>query len=228
MALDVLKAVRQKVLSDLLLWEVDPIFTRENLTLLAGSGAAREVDQFVVLGGIEKGTATAAAKAGNTGNGVCTPDATTPVLPGAKTGTYSAVCTVTATNGGTFRIYDPNGRVLGDIAVGATFADQIKFVIADGTNDFALGDTIYIAVVSVKKYVALDITKTDGSQIASAVALFKGKAPDGTDDAIASLARGPAAVRAGGLVWPAGITDTQKSIATAQLADVGIIVRTDG
>jgi len=103
------------------------------------------------------GTAAAPVFAG-TGNGAMTLDATTPVLAGAKTGSYVATCVTAATNGGTFRVEDPDGYVLGDVAVGATFADDIKFVIADGSTDFIVGDKFTIAVTTGAGRIPLDGT----------------------------------------------------------------------
>lgn len=103
------------------------------------------------------GTAEVAAKSGgNTGNGVFTIDALTPVLAGAKVGVYTVRCIAAAANGGTFRVEDPDGIVLGDVAVGATFADDIKFAIADGSADFVVGD-------------GFDVTVSGGTLIANAV-----------------------------------------------------------
>lgn len=103
------------------------------------------------------GTAAAPTFAG-TGNGVMTLDATTPVLAGAKNGSYTATCVAAATNSGTFRVEDPDGYVLGDVAVGATFADDIKFVIADGATDFVVGDKFTIAVTTGAGRIPLDGT----------------------------------------------------------------------
>jgi hypothetical protein len=75
----------------------------------------------------------------DTGKGVLTMDATTPVVAGAQPGVYVSKCTVPAVNGGTFQVFDPHGVSIGTIAVGATFATQVKFVIADGAPDFAVG-----------------------------------------------------------------------------------------
>jgi hypothetical protein len=90
------------------------------------------------------GTTAAVADAGNTGNGTLTVDATTPVLTGAQSGAYRAVCILAAANGGTFAVFDPAGVEIGRVAVGATFANQIKFVINDGATDFAVGDAFTI------------------------------------------------------------------------------------
>lgn len=103
------------------------------------------------------GTAAAPVQTG-TGNGVMTLDATTPVLAGAKNGTYVVTCVTAAANGGTFRVEDPDGYVLGDVAVGATFADDIKFVIADGSADFVVGDKFTIAVTVNAGRIPLDGT----------------------------------------------------------------------
>jgi hypothetical protein len=89
-------------------------------------------------------TSTVAAKAGgNTGNGTCIKDGTTPLLTGYQDGVYTIICTVAATNNGTFRITDPKGSVLGDLVMSGgagTFSNQIKFALADGATDFIVGD----------------------------------------------------------------------------------------
>jgi hypothetical protein len=90
--------------------------------------------------------ATVAAKVGNTGNGVLTLDGVAPVSKVAKKGIYVASCIAVVANGGTFRVSDPDGYVLGDVAVGATFDNDIKFSIADGATDFVAGDAFNITV----------------------------------------------------------------------------------
>lgn len=119
-----------------------------------------------LLGKILLGAATAAAKSGgNTGNGVFTIDATTPILAFAKAGIYTVRCITAATNGGIFRVTDPFGNVLGDVAVGSTFANQIKFAIADGTTDFIVGDGFDVTIAAGSgKYKAYSSSNVDGSQ----------------------------------------------------------------
>jgi hypothetical protein len=90
--------------------------------------------------------AASAAKAGNTGTGVMTLDANTPVLAGAQLGVYKVACVTAAANGGTFEVFDPHGSSLGRVAVGATFANQIKFAIDDGEADFVVGDEIDVTL----------------------------------------------------------------------------------
>lgn len=76
-----------------------------------------------------------------TGNGVLTPDASTPILAGVKEGTYRIVCIEPGANVGQFEVYDPLGNPLGlHTVAGAAFANEIKFAIADGATDFVAGD----------------------------------------------------------------------------------------
>lgn len=130
-----------------------------SITLISGQNLARGA----VLGKI--GIGAASTVFAGTGNGAITMDATTPIRPGAKAGAYTATCITAAVNGGTFRVEDPDGAVLGDVAVAATFDDDIKFVIADGATDFVVGDkfTITLAAGSGKYNLSLSAA-VDGSQ----------------------------------------------------------------
>lgn len=139
----------------------DDVITRQ-ITLLSGQNLVRGA----VLGKVSAGGATSAAKAGgNTGDGTLTLDATTPVLVGAKSGVYTVRLITAAANGGTFRVSDPDGFVLGDVAVGATFSNDIKFATADGATDFVVGDGFDITVAPGSgKYVLSLAAATNGSQ----------------------------------------------------------------
>ncbi len=66
-----------------------------------------------------------------------------------QAGLYLAKCTATATGGGTFTVYDPEGNAVGSpVAVGTTFNNEISFKITAGTpNDFVLGDTFVVNAV---------------------------------------------------------------------------------
>ena len=139
------------------------------VTLVSGAG---DLARGTVLGKITKGSATAAAKSGgNAANtGALTMDATTPVLAGAKVGVYTVRCITAATNGGTFRVTDPEGFVLGDVAVGATFANDIKFAIADGTQDFIVGEGFDITVAAGSGYYkTVNSANVDGSNVAECI-----------------------------------------------------------
>ncbi len=192
-------------------------------------GASQSIIPGQVLGRLAAAalvTVSAAAVSGNTGNGVLSM-ADPAVSSKAKNGVYKAVCTVAATNGGTFRVEDPGGIFIANAAVGIAFNKEIKFTIADGATDFVVGDTFEISVgvenPADYTYVAYDPTATDGSEIASAIAMYP--AVTGADETkmIAGHVR-DCEVRASDLTWPAGITAAQKAAAIANLADPGIIL----
>lgn len=234
MTLNVQTFTRQKLQSAVfsLLFAEDYNF--EQGLILAGSQAnsAALFDIGTVLGKVSNAiTATSAAKSGgNTGGGALTVDATTPVLPGAIPGIYSVRLTVPAavigTHSGLFEVRDPNGKVLGEVEVGSTFADQIKFAIAYATADFVVGDGFDVTVgVGSGKYVQLNPAAADGSQIAAGV-VARAVTVDGSVDTPAAVAvRGPANLKADGLVWPTGISAGAQAAAITALAAQGLIVR---
>ncbi len=200
---------------------------RSREAIIVGSGA--DLQPGTVLAKAP-GAATSAAKAGgNTGTGTFVLDATNPVLGGAKAGVYTLRCITAVTNGGTFRLEDPDGFVLGDyvIAAGAggvvAVNDDIKGVITDGGTDFVAGDGFDITVAASTKFKQLDLTALNGLQVAAAI-LY------GPAFAASADRRGAAYVRecevnGGEIVWPDGITTNQKAAAIAQLAVASIIVR---
>lgn len=159
------------------------LITRKG-TLLSGAGALL---RGTLLGAVTLGAVTTGFV--GTGNGAITMDVTTPVLANAIAGAYTAKCITAASNGGTFRVFDPKGRVLGDVAVAATFADQIKFVIADGGTDFIVGDifTITIAAGSLKLKKSL-AAAVDGSQYPDSILVADGDATSGDVDCETYLA----------------------------------------
>lgn len=217
--------VAPPTLGDLLKYELNANYCRETITLKAGTSYALGS----VLGKIALGAATAAAKAGgNTGDGTLTLDATTPVLAGAKLGVYTVRCTEAATDGGTFEVQDPDGFVLGSVAVGATFADDIKFTIAAGDTDFIVGDGFDVTIAASAdsgKYALSPATGIDGSETAVAVLL---QAVDATDaDAVGLIAaRGPVIVSDAALAFDASVDDAAKEAAKkVQLAAAGIVAR---
>lgn len=212
-------ATYPKVARDWLKHELDPTLFRKGGIIKSGSG---KVITGTVLGAVG-GSATAAAKAGgNTGGGTLTLDATTPVLAGAKDGVYSVRCIAAAANSGTFRIENPDGVVIGDVLVGATFADGIKFVIADVGADFAVGDGFDISVSTAgKKYIPLNFAGVDGSQKAVAILIHLTDAT--SEDVEGAVLTGHAQIVPSHLVWPVGATTDQKTAALAQLAALGIV-----
>src|SRR5215471_9034599 len=96
---------------------------------------------------------------------------------------YRVVNELVATNSGEFVIYDPDGIEIGRVAVAATFSNQVKFVIADGSTDFAIGDAFSITVgIEETDYqiVAYNPAGADGSQRAAGI-LWEGVTTDGTN-----------------------------------------------
>jgi hypothetical protein len=130
--------------------EAPGLRSRDAIVLANAAGAAITVPAGTVLAKQVIGAASKAAKSGgnaaNTGD--MTLDGTTPVLANAQVGVYTVRCISTASNGGVFRVTAPDGDVLGDVAVAATFANQIKFVIADGSQDFIVGEGFDVTVAA--------------------------------------------------------------------------------
>jgi hypothetical protein len=137
-----------------------------SITLLSGQNLTRGT----VLGRVTVGAAVSAAKAGgNTGNGTLTMDVATPVKNGAKVGVYTVRFIIAATNNGSFIVRDPDGNQIGTVVMAAgagAFDDDLKFAIADGATDFAVGDGFDITVAAGSgKYVQSLAAATNGSQV---------------------------------------------------------------
>ncbi|MBP2291039.1 head decoration protein [Azospirillum rugosum] len=180
-----------------------------------------------VLGQITHGTATAAPKAGNAGNGTV---GSITVGSGVQPGVYVVTFLEPATNAGAFQVEDPDGENIGTGAVGAAFSGGgLGFTIADGSNDFGAGDQFKITVAAGSlHYKPWNPANTDGSETAIAV-LYR------EVDATAGAKRGliiarDAEVNANYLAWFTGATANQIAMGVAQLAERrgangGIIVR---
>lgn len=207
---------------------VDINLTNESRTVLSG----QTLKAGHVVGRVSGGTATSAAKSGgNTGNGTCVVDATTPVLAKAKNGVYRLRNITAGTNTGTFRLEDPDGIVLGDYTItgGAggtvTVAEHIKLVITDGGTDFAAGDgfdvTVVLSAGKVKEY---NPANTDGSEVPTGI-LWAAVDASAADTKGVVLERGPAVLDADSLTWFSGATTAQKNAALAVLQQSGIVAR---
>ena len=224
--------VRQKLQTAVFKLLFDEEFNNEQITIPGGSLAntAALFDIGTVIGQIGVAGATVAAKAGITGGGALTLDGTAPVQANAIPGVYAVKCTVPAAvigvHSGLFEVRDPKGVVLGEVRVGDTFSDRVKFSIAYATADFVVGDEFDITVAAGSgKYVQLNPAALDGSQNAAGV-IFRGATVDSVNDTPAAAAlRGPAVLLADGVVWPTGISATAQAAAVAQLAALGIIIR---
>jgi len=205
--------------------ELDFELTRKEITIASGAG---ELLTGTVLGQITKGSASVQAKEGNTGDGTFTLDATTAVLTAARPGVYTLRCIAAASNGGTFRLEDPNGVVLGDFAIAAgsvTVAEHIKGVIADGNSDFAVGDGWDITVAAGSgQWVKYNPTLTNGAGVAAGILLNRVDATSGAQKAVGIVR--DAVINPLALVWDASVDNQDKKNAgLADLAKLGIVTR---
>ncbi len=198
-------------------------YSRQAITILAGSGAERALKSGQVLGKIATGTASAAAFAGNT-SGSGTVGSIT-VGAGAKVGDYKVVIIEPGTNAGKFTVEDPDGLTVGVGTVAVAFTGGgLTFTISDAT-DFVSGDGFTITVAAGSgKYVGLDLSGTDGRQIAAGILVLDATAADGTDGKGVAIVR-DALVANEKLTYPSGANSNQKAAAVAQLATLGIIAR---
>lgn len=176
---------------------------------------------------VANATSSVAADAGNTGNGVFTIDVTAPVGASAKNGVYRVVNDLVATNGGEFQVFDPDGLEIGRVAVAATFNNQIKFVIADGATDFAIGDAFSVTVgisEANSQIAAFVVAATDGTQRPFGI-IWEPVTTDGSNLGACTVIVREAEVRGVDLTWPSGITAPQLADAIRQLEKQQIIVR---
>ncbi|USQ97249.1 head decoration protein [Caulobacter sp. RL271] len=165
-------------------------------------------------------TVTSAARAGNTGNGVltlATPAYTAKLKPGA----YSAVCTIAAANGGTFRL-ERDGVEVETKAVAANFTKELKFAIADGATDFVVGDAFDFNVDmgedddAGEQYVEWDPTATNGAETPVAFSCY-GAVTDSSDTQRIVVIDKLAVINGQDIQWPDGVTDAQKNKAIREL-----------
>jgi hypothetical protein len=124
------------------------------------------------MGVITLGAVTAVADGGNTGDGTCTVLSTLPGNPVAVVGDYNLECVTAVTNGGVFKLEDPNGKLITNtltMTVGAGAATALEagglaFTLTDGATDFAAGDKFAVTVAAGSgQAVLLDKDATDGS-----------------------------------------------------------------
>lgn len=191
--------------------EGNGFISRDHVTIASG----QKLKAGAVLGKITAGAITAAAVAGNTGNGaIGDVTAGNGIMPGV----YKAICIEAGTNAGIFEVFAPNGVLLGKATVAVAFAGAVNFTIADGATDFVSGDAFTITVAAGSgKYVAYDGAAADGSDVAAGIlfAPVDATAADRPGTTVARLAE----VNASMLVFD----DSQEAPAQAKaLADLAI------
>ena len=210
-------------LGDVLKFEAPQLISREAVTVLAGSGAARTLAVGEVIAKRIKSAAVATADAGNTGDGVV---GAVTLGVNADVGTYTLTCTAASADAGTFQVLTPNGYRLPDLTVAVAYAgSHINLTIADGAADFIVGDIVTIAVSGDGKVVALAPAGVDGSADPIGIIAATITAPDGSDVDGLAIVR-DAILAANAVVWPSGITTQQKTNATQAMEARGILIRT--
>lgn len=198
--------------------------SRDEVVLLAGSGAVRALTAGMVLGKRLVGaTASSVAGSGNVGNGVM---GTVTPANAAKRGVYTVVITEPAANAGAFNLIDPSGRVVGHGNVASAFSGELGFTLADGATDFVAGDFFTITVVGgTEKWLRHDPAATTGEQFAAGILRDDVTVPDGADAKGVVFTR-DCEVNKEEIVYSAAADAAAKALALTQLAAVGIIGRT--
>lgn len=198
---------------EFLLAEANGTISREEITIAA---AAAAMVAGTVLGKITKaGTASAAAYAGNTGNGTI---GTITVGAGSIAGVYKLTIIEPGTNLGNFQVEDPLGIVVKTGVVGTAFSGGgLAFTLADGATDFVAGDGFNITVAAGSgKYVAYNDAAVDGSEVAAGV-LY------GPVDDLAADQTAVAVVRHAEVIG--SLLTGNNAAGTADLLALGILVR---
>ena len=108
-------------LGDVLKCEAPNLYSRDTVTVLAGSGAERVLMAGAVIAARTRSEVTVTTGDGNTGNGEATlVDLALGAL--AEAGIYRLACITAGADGGTFQVLSPRGYVLPDLTVGTAYA----------------------------------------------------------------------------------------------------------
>jgi len=207
-------------LGDWLKAEAENAFSREQVVILAGSGAARELTTGMVLSKVTKGVAASTVV-----SGADTITIAPTVGAAAKVGTYHLTCIVAGATG-KFLVEDPDGVTIGIATVGTEFTTHLTFTIADAGAHAVVGDVITIAVAAGSgKWVQYsEDGGATGIDVPSGVLLLDVTAPSGADAKGVVIVR-DAIINSDQIVWPSTTDATEKSAALAVLKSLGIIAR---
>lgn len=154
-----------------------------SITLSSGQNLVRGA----VLGKTAvSGTIVGAAVAGNTGNGTI---GSLSVRGSAKQGIYHITCIEDITNGGHFSVQDPDGENIGTATVAKVYTGGIRFTIADGSTDFAVGDAFTATVSALAVEYQLSVANaTTGIQYPDAILVEDTDATDADTQTVAYIA----------------------------------------
>lgn len=185
-------------------------------------GVSGVIKAGTVLGTKIQTPAAVVAGAANVGDGVMGAVVVS-AAGGAMVGDYILTVTAESANAGTFVVKDPSGAVVGSPGTVAVefVGGGLTFTLADGAEDFDIGDTFVITVSG--EQLPVDLTASDGSQIASGV-LFDNV--DTTAAAVDAVVINKDCVLNGQeIVLPTGITSAETNVLVKQLADIGVVVK---
>lgn len=197
--------------------------SKDEVVILAGSGAERVLTAGMVVGKRLVGAAAASvAGAGNIGNGVM--GTVTPAVS-AKRGVYTVQIVEPASDAGAFNVYDPGGNLVGHGNVASAFAGELGFTLADGATDFVAGDFFSITVTGgTEKWLRHDPAGTSGEQFARGILRDDVTALDAVDAKGVVFTR-DAEYNSAEIVYSSGANDAAKALARQQLAEVGLLAR---
>ncbi len=175
-----------RVPSDFIKWENNPNYTRKDVTILAGSGSARELLSSYLCAEV-KGVAAVLT---GTGNGTFTAGYASAT---AQTGLYILTCTNAAVSGSEiFAVTNPEGVNIGTATVGVAFAtDEIGFTLVDGSTDFDV-TSVWTLTITDGTWERINWSGTDGSQIPGGLLFLDATAPDGSTVQATMVVGGPA------------------------------------
>lgn len=149
--------------------------------LAPGTIMARQTVDVAVANGVADG--------GNTGDGTVTVVSVVagPTVPLA--GAYVLECTGAVTNGGIFKLEDPNGALLASdliMTAGAGAAtvfetSGLQFTITDAAADFVVGDFFTLTVVANGDLVPYAIAGAGGAQVPLAILTYEVEATGAGD-----------------------------------------------
>lgn len=197
----------------------------EEIRVRSGSGV---LNAGAVLGKVLDGTpgatpgtpySTTGGTVGNGAVGSWTADA------GVMEGTWKLDVTVTGATG-KYQVIRPDGVVDGIGTIGSAYNGGINGTLADGANDWLVGDVVPIVVAyatDAVEYVPHDPALTNGGQYAAAI-LFHPIDATSADVKTAGTVRGPATINLNMLTFKSGITANQKAEAVQALRDKGMAV----
>lgn len=202
-----------------ILSEGNGYLSREVLSIASGAGI---LEAGTVLGKIDVGAASAAAKSGgNTGNG--TISAVT-ILSGAKVGVYALRFTAATT----WTLTDPDGFSLPAGANTVANANDLGFTTTAGGTPFVAGDgfDITVAAGSGAHWPSTNAAVAGKAGIEVAVAIL-GYGVDATDAAVDAVCiTNDAEVKEPMLIFDASVDDnTKRAAKISQLRAVGIKAR---